>query len=466
MTDLEDAVDLALYDEDPVVRDSARSRLTQRADGRTVAVMCALLDSPSRTTRRRASRILSAMRPELTTRLLTERLLDASGATPVRVRTGAARLLMILSSGEVEALGLALKDAERRVRRAAANVAAPVHALIEALDDDAPEVVSEALNALQERGCEVPYAALEAACLRLASAGPLPAALTRARLTAAPEGLVIRTAALSGDDVALDHLTSVDGWRALLGGDHHVDAVWGLVSRGLNDPSWVASADPRVRAAFARALPPDDERHDLLHRDPSAVVRWFSRQARAGSFVDAALEARLGKHALSDATSARPPFGLTAADRPEAPPRVAAALALCHPRLDVNLGVAVRSAEAAGLSEVFVVGRAELLRSPARGTENVLTVTHLQDAAALIRRAHALDYQLVVIQQTPLSAPYHQAEYPPRPLFVVGAEDEGVPQPLRRAADLLVEIPQYGLIDSLNVAAAATVVMFHWRTHI
>ena len=89
-----------------------------------------------------------------------------------------------------------------------------------------------------------------------------------------------------------------------------------------------------------------------------------------------------------------------------------------------------------------------------------------QAFAALIRRAHALDYQLVVIQQTPLSAPYHQAEYPPRPLFVVGAEDDGVPQPLRRAADLLVEIPQYGLIDSLNVAAAATVVMFHWRTHV
>ena len=36
---------------------------------------------------------------------------------------------------------------------------------------------------------------------------------------------------------------------------------------------------------------------------------------------------------------------------------------------------------------------------------------------------------------------------------------------LRLAADLMVEIPQYGLIDSLNVATAATVVLFHWRVH-
>ena len=73
-------------------------------------------------------------------------------------------------------------------------------------------------------------------------------------------------------------------------------------------------------------------------------------------------------------------------------------------------------------------------------------------------------YQIVAVQQTPDSQPYHLAHYPPRPVFVLGSEDSGLPDVLREAADLVVEIPLYGLIDSLNVATAATCVMMHWRT--
>ena len=85
--------------------------------------------------------------------------------------------------------------------------------------------------------------------------------------------------------------------------------------------------------------------------------------------------------------------------------------------------------------------------------------------AELVDFARSNGYQIVAIQQSAGSVPYHQANYPPKPLFVVGSEDAGMQAALRLAADLMVEIPQYGLIDSLNVATAATVVLFHWRVH-
>ena len=90
-------------------------------------------------------------------------------------------------------------------------------------------------------------------------------------------------------------------------------------------------------------------------------------------------------------------------------------------------------------------------------------MSRVPDAAALVRKAREENYQIVAIQQTAASEPYHKAIYPPRPLFVVGSEDVGMPDSLREAADLVVEIPQFGIIDSLNVATAATVVIFHWR---
>ena len=88
------------------------------------------------------------------------------------------------------------------------------------------------------------------------------------------------------------------------------------------------------------------------------------------------------------------------------------------------------------------------------------------DDQELITEARRSGYQLVAIQQTLQSQPYHLADYPPNPLFIVGSEDMGLSDELRVAADLAVEIPLYGLIDSLNVSTAATCVMMHWRVHL
>jgi tRNA G18 (ribose-2'-O)-methylase SpoU len=131
----------------------------------------------------------------------------------------------------------------------------------------------------------------------------------------------------------------------------------------------------------------------------------------------------------------------------------------------VNLGVALRSAEAAGLEALYLVGDRATSLSSARGAELAIPLHVVPDAAALLLRARAAGYQVVAVQQTPQSEPYHLASYPPRPLFVLGAEDTGLPDALRAAADLAVEIPLYGLIDSLNVASAATCVVMHWRAH-
>ena len=64
--------------------------------------------------------------------------------------------------------------------------------------------------------------------------------------------------------------------------------------------------------------------------------------------------------------------------------------------------------------------------STARGTDLLLPIRHAPDPAALIRFAREGGYQIVGVQQTPRSVPYHQADYPPRPPFVLGAEDDGL----------------------------------------
>ncbi len=440
------ALDTALYDDDPVARDEARGWVAQHADEAQVERLVALLDARHRMTRRRTARILSEVRPERATPALLAALADPDRAA--RVRVGAARLLSVLADGEEPALAVALGDPDPRVRRAAVTPACPLDGLVAALADEDERVVERAAESLEAREAEVPLEAVRAA----RGAAPV---LRRLLARVAPGDPALATAALEGDETALDHLADVAALRALAG-IHPVVSAWGLARAGAID-ALAEDPDPRVRAAAARFGGAD------LLEDPDPGVRWLARRAARGDYAPGRIEARLGPHARLDAPSAKPPYGLRPDDDVGEVPRVHAALALCHTRFDINLGVAVRSAEAAGLREVFLLGRDDLFRSPARGTDTLVELRHAPDPASLVRMAREGGYQIVGVQQTPASEPYHRADYPPRPLFVLGAEDTGLPLALRAAADLLVEIPMWGAIDSLNVAAAATTVVFHWR---
>jgi tRNA(Leu) C34 or U34 (ribose-2'-O)-methylase TrmL len=440
-----DDLDVALYTEDQLTRDAARRRLAEGAKPTIIAALIALLDAPHKLTRRRASRILGDMRPEAVLHPLSTVLADTEA--PTRRRVACARLIAVVAPQGAAVLGTQLTDPETRIRRACVTMATDHAGLIRALSDADPEVAERAAAVLADRDLDAPVELLR-------DGGPNARRLL-ARL--APTDSALIAAADAGQPDAFDTLADAAALQRGLDGPNAVAAAWGLTRIGADVSALQTAADPRLRAAAARAGHVDD--------DPDPGVAWLARQARAGRYTAEALDARMGRHARLDSISAQPPFGIRPDDAVPDTTRVCAALALCQLRFDINLGVAVRSAEAAGFQEVFLLGRAGLFRSPARGTDHLLPIRHAVDAAALVRLAREAGYQIVAVQQTPDSVPYHTADYPPRPLFVMGAEDLGVPAPLRRAADLVVEIPQYGVIDSLNVAAAATVVMFHWRVH-
>jgi len=51
---------------------------------------------------------------------------------------------------------------------------------------------------------------------------------------------------------------------------------------------------------------------------------------------------------------------------------------------------------------------------------------------------------------------------PSGPCFLVGAELGGVPEPLIEQAQLVVRIPQWGLVPSLNLAVAGSIVVYDY----
>ncbi len=138
------------------------------------------------------------------------------------------------------------------------------------------------------------------------------------------------------------------------------------------------------------------------------------------------------------------------------------AIAACNITKEHNVGSLVRTAHAVAAEEVVLVGEREWNVEAACTAELFTTVTQLPDIEALLGHVAAARWNLVAVELDHRAVNLFEAEYPERPCFALGAELGGVPEGLLEAADLVVQIPQWGLVPSLNLAVAGSVVVYDY----
>lgn len=135
-----------------------------------------------------------------------------------------------------------------------------------------------------------------------------------------------------------------------------------------------------------------------------------------------------------------------------------------------NLGAILRSAEAAGVRGVICPDRrvaplsAVVARASAGALEHlpVASVTNLTRALEELKKDHGF-----WVHAAAPDADRDLFEVPDRLLegrliLVLGAEGRGLRPGVRSAVDVFVRIPMAGAVESLNVSAAAAVVLFEW----
>ena len=127
-----------------------------------------------------------------------------------------------------------------------------------------------------------------------------------------------------------------------------------------------------------------------------------------------------------------------------------------------NVGSLVRTAHAVAASELLLVGEREWNVEAARTAELYTKVTHLPDVRALRDHLEDQGLRLVAVELDDRSVGLFEAEYPENPCFLLGAEIGGVPEELLDAAELVVQIPQWGLVPSLNLAVAGSIVVYDY----
>jgi len=71
-------------------------------------------------------------------------------------------------------------------------------------------------------------------------------------------------------------------------------------------------------------------------------------------------------------------------------------------------------------------------------------------------------YLLVGLEQTTNSSQLQEFTFPPKVVLVPGDEKRGIPSDILRMLDFCVEIPQFGLVRSLNVHVSSSILLWEY----
>ena len=131
-----------------------------------------------------------------------------------------------------------------------------------------------------------------------------------------------------------------------------------------------------------------------------------------------------------------------------------------------NVGTLIRSADAAGASEIVLTSGSADAWSPKVVRSSAGSVFHLPPQSSTgIELVQLLKSQKVPI----VAAVAHEGEdcfrfrWPSRCALVLGHETRGISEELEAAATARVTIPMFGKAESLNVASAGAVLLYAWR---
>jgi len=130
-----------------------------------------------------------------------------------------------------------------------------------------------------------------------------------------------------------------------------------------------------------------------------------------------------------------------------------------------NVGSIFRTSDAAGVEKIYLGGitgkppRAEIHKA-ALGAENSVPWEYFQNPVEIIQNLKATGHRIVILEHTDQSQHYHKINYEFPLCLVVGHEITGVSDEVVALADLAIEIPMFGIKQSLNVAVAYGIAVY------
>jgi 23S rRNA (guanosine2251-2'-O)-methyltransferase len=134
-----------------------------------------------------------------------------------------------------------------------------------------------------------------------------------------------------------------------------------------------------------------------------------------------------------------------------------------------NVGSIFRTSDGAMIKKLYLCGytphppQKEVLKTALGSTESV-EWEYFEDPVGVVKELKSKGIKICALEQTSSSIPYSSISSENFPLcLIIGNEISGVSQDLIDLCDFSIDIPQYGIKQSLNVAVAYGISIFELR---
>ena len=131
-----------------------------------------------------------------------------------------------------------------------------------------------------------------------------------------------------------------------------------------------------------------------------------------------------------------------------------------------NVGSVFRTSDAFLIEAIYIIGYSakpphKEIKKTALGAEETVSWKYFKTSTEAITDLKASGYNMYAVEQARGSTHLHQVNYAGNKIAVVfGNEVTGVEQETIHACDGCIEIPQFGMKHSLNIATAVGVVLW------
>ncbi len=136
-----------------------------------------------------------------------------------------------------------------------------------------------------------------------------------------------------------------------------------------------------------------------------------------------------------------------------------------------NVGSIFRTADAAGISKIFLIGttpdpvdrfgrtQSDIAKT-ALGAETSIPWEHAETTLSVLSRYP--EHFKIALEQSPDSQDYKTISLTKNSIIILGPEVAGLPAEILDACDVVAEIPMKGEKESLNVSVAAGIFLFRF----
>ena len=135
-----------------------------------------------------------------------------------------------------------------------------------------------------------------------------------------------------------------------------------------------------------------------------------------------------------------------------------------------NVGSIFRTSDALRLKCLYLTGytgkppRKEIDKT-ALGSVETVPWKYYQNPLEAVNELKSQKITIIALEHTSMSIPYYEFDYETPFCLMLGNEVEGLSEKLVTQADSAIEIPMFGLKQSLNVTVAYGIVMYHIFTN-